>query len=124
MGSAERAKGQRAERAVAAYLREQGWQAITTRQQSGFQQGDDIATDAPLSIEVKDHARLDLAGWIRQAHENAAAGKLPVVWHKRRGAGSPGDWYVTMKGSTLMEMIGDGDGAGDDVRRAARREAR
>jgi hypothetical protein len=69
---------------------------------------------------VKDHARLDLAGWIRQAHENAAAGRLPVVWHKRRGSSSPGDWYVTMKGSTLMEMIGDGDGAGEDVRPGSR----
>jgi hypothetical protein len=65
---------------------------------------------------VKDHARLDLAGWIRQAHENAAVGRLPVVWHKRRGSSSPGDWYVTMKGSTLLQMIGDGDDAGDDVR--------
>lgn len=104
VGSTERRRGAKAERDVAAYLREYGWDAITTRAASGFQHGDDIATNAPVSIEVKDHARLDLAGWVKQARANAN-GKPAVVWHKRRGSSSPGAWYVTMLGEDLVELL-------------------
>jgi hypothetical protein len=93
---------------VAAFLRDHGWSAVTTRAASGMQRGDDIATDAPVSIEVKDCARLELAAWVRQAQQNA--GDRPaVVWHKRRGVGDPGGWYVTMTGNDLLRLIGDGD---------------
>lgn len=108
MGSTERRRGAKAERDVAAYLRANGWRAITTRAASGFQRGDDIETDAPVSIEVKDHARLDLAGWVEQARANAN-GHPAVVWHKRRGKASPGEWYVTMLGSDLIELLRDRD---------------
>jgi Holliday junction resolvase len=104
VGATERRRGSKAERDVAAYLRDHGWRAITTRAASGFQRGDDIATDAPVSIEVKDHARLDLAGWVTQARANAH-GRPAVVWHKRRGAASPGAWYVTMLGEDLVELL-------------------
>lgn len=51
-----------------------------------------------LVIEVKDCARVDLAGWTAQAHteagnDDALAG---VVVHKRRGTTDPGRWYVAM----------------------------
>lgn len=104
VGAAERRKGHKAERDVAAYLREHGWAAVTTRAASGFQHGDDIRTDAPVSIEVKNVAKIDLAGWLRQAQENAD-GKPAVVWHKRRGVADPGDWYVTMTGNDLIELL-------------------
>lgn len=106
VGAAERSRGHRAERHVAAYLREHGWAAVTTRAASGMQKGDDIETDAPVSIEVKDCARLELAAWVRQAQANA--GNRPgLVWHKRRGVADPGGWYVTMTGNELMRLIGD-----------------
>jgi len=108
VGSTERRRGAKAERDVAAYLRANGWDAITTRAASGFQHGDDIATDAPVSIEVKDHVRLDLAGWITQARANAN-GRPAVVWHKRRGIASPAGWYVTMLGEDLVELMKDRD---------------
>ena len=104
MGAAERAKGIRAEVAVVHALREAGWLAVTTRAENGTQGGADIHTDAPLAIEVKDHAKLDLAGWVRQAEGNAPEGKVPVVWHKRRGRSHPSDWYVTMTGSALLAL--------------------
>lgn len=104
MGKAERAKGQRAERAVAAFLRDHGWDAVTTRAASGYQHGDDIDTNAPVSIEVKDVAKMDLSGWLRQAQSNAN-GKPALVWHKRRGVANPGDWYVTMTGNDLIELM-------------------
>lgn len=105
MGAAERRKGKKAELAVVHALRRAGWQASTTRATSGFQHGDDIATNAPVSIEVKDHAAMDLSGWIRQAVTNA--GDRPaVVWHKRRGHADAEDWYVTMRGSDLIALLG------------------
>jgi hypothetical protein len=107
VGAAERSKGHRAERDVAAFLRDHGWSAVTTRAASGMQRGDDIETDAPVSIEVKDCARLELAAWLRQAQANA--GDRPaLVWHKRRGVADPGGWYVTMSGNDLLRLIGDG----------------
>lgn len=108
VGAAERRRGQKAERDVAGFLRVNGWPAITTRAASGFQKGDDIATDAPISIEVKDHVRLDLAGWVRQARENSK-GLPAVVWHKRRGVADPGQWYVTMTGHDLIRLLGERD---------------
>jgi len=104
VGAAERAKGIRAELAVVHALRDAGWQAVTTRAQNGTQGGADIFTDAPLAVEVKDHGKMDLAGWLRQAEGNATEGKVPVVWHKRRGRANPNDWYVTMTGSALLAL--------------------
>lgn len=108
MGAAERRKGARAELAVVRALRAAGWSAATTRATSGHQSGDDIVTDAPVSIEVKDHGRLDLAGWVRQARSNAR-GRPAVVWHKRRGMADPRDWYVTMTGDDLLRLLDRGD---------------
>lgn len=104
MGASERRRGARAELAVVHALRRAGWTAATTRAASGVQRGDDIVTDAPVSIEVKDRAALDLSGWLRQAEANR--GDRPaVVWHKRRGTADAEDWYVTMSGRTLLALL-------------------
>jgi hypothetical protein len=55
-------------------------------------------------VECKNHSRLDLAGWITEAHyeainDNAIAG---MVVHKRRGTADPLEQYVTM---TLGDLI-------------------
>lgn len=104
MGRAEREKGSRAERAVAAFMREWGWEAETTRAQNGTRRGDDIATNAPVSIEVKDQGRMDLSGWLRQAQDNCGDNPA-VVWHKKRGASNPAHWYVTMDGKDFMRLL-------------------
>jgi hypothetical protein len=110
VGASERRKGKRAEQDVARYLRENGYEAVTTRAASGYQSGYDIATDLPLAIEVKDHQRMDLSGWLEQAEQNATPERPGVVWHKRRGRPDPGDWYVTMSGATLLTLMrGDND---------------
>lgn len=106
MGAAERNRGKRAELAVVHALRAAGWTAVTTRAANGTQRGHDIHTNAPVAIEVKDQARLDLAGWLRQAESNAVEGSVPVVWHKRRGHADPSEWYVTLSGSGLLDLLG------------------
>jgi hypothetical protein len=55
-------------------------------------------------VECKNHSRLDLAGWITEAHyeainDNAIAG---MVVHKRRGTADPLEQYVTL---TLGDLI-------------------
>jgi hypothetical protein len=57
-----------------------------------------------MSVEVKNHTRLDLAGWWAQA-EAQAGSALPVVIHKRVGKARAEDWWVTMDLQTLLRLI-------------------
>ena len=104
-GSSSRRKGARAEQAVARWLRANGWAARTSRSAQGVQGGADIITDCPLSLEVKDHARMELAAWLEQAVAQAEPGRPGVVLHKRRGKGNPGDWYATMRAADLIDLV-------------------
>lgn len=105
MPAAERRKGNRAELAVAATLREWGWKALTSRAvRGGTQHGADIITNFPAVIEVKDHGRLDLAGWLAQLAKEQGDDPGFVV-HKKRGKGNPEDWYVTGTLRDLLELV-------------------
>jgi hypothetical protein len=106
-GASSRRKGNRAEVEVVKVLRKAGYQAETSRAtRGGFQTGEDIVSDFPASIEVKNQARLDLAGWWTQAQEQA--GERPaVVIHKRVGKGKAEDWWVTMDVQTLLRLLED-----------------
>jgi len=102
MGRAERAKGNRAELDVVKTLKEWGWQAITSRAaRGGTQRGADIITDFPAVLEVKDHARLELATWLKQLAEEQG-GDPGFVIHKKRGRSNPEEWYVT---GTLRDLL-------------------
>ena len=108
-GAASRRKGSRAEVAVVHALRRAGWDADTSRNVlQGRRTGDDIVWDGPASIEVKDVVKTDLAGWLRQAQENAGD-RVGVVWHKKRGVANAEGWYVTMSGEDFLRLIGDGE---------------
>ena len=109
-GATSRRKGSRAEVAVVHALRRAGWEADTSRNVlEGRRTGDDIVWDGPASIEVKDHAKMDLAGWLRQAEENAGD-RVPVVVHKKRGtADRAEEWYCTMTFGDLLRLIGDSE---------------
>lgn len=103
-GKASRDKGKRAEQAVARWLRDHGWHAITSRAASGMQKGDDLVTNTGVSWEVKDHAKMEVAAWVDQARSNAD-GKPAVVMAKRRGRSSPGEWYAIMSGEDLLRLL-------------------
>ena len=108
-GAASRRKGSRAEVAVVHALRRAGWEADTSRNVlEGRRTGDDIVWDGPASIEVKDHAKMDLAGWLRQAHDNAGD-RVPVVVHKKRGVSNTNaeGWYATLTFGDLLRLIGE-----------------
>ena len=104
-GATSRRKGNAAEVEVVKALERAGWKAVTSRfARGGFQAGEDIISDFPLSIEVKNQTRLDLAGWWAQAQEQTV-GKPPVVIHKRVGKGKAEDWWVTMDLATLLQIV-------------------
>lgn len=110
-GKASRDKGKRAEQAAARWLRANGWAAATTRATSGAQRGDDLVTNTGVSWEIKDHAKMDLAGWLAQAQAQAN-GMPAVVLHKKRGVGSPGGWYATLTGDDLLRLLAGRAGDG------------
>jgi hypothetical protein len=111
-GSTSRRKGNRAETDVAAILRDHGWQAITSRAaRGGTQVGEDIITDFPMSVEVKNVARMSLSEWWAQAQAQAGD-DLAVVIHKRRGVNGrdPAGWWVCMDLHTLLALVERLDG--------------
>jgi hypothetical protein len=104
-GSSSRRKGNAAEVEVVRVLRAAGFEAETSRNaRNGTQKGEDIVTDFPMSIEVKNHTRTDLAGWWSQATEQAH-GAPAVVIHKRVGKAQAEDWWATMDLQTLIRLI-------------------
>lgn len=124
--SAARRKGTAAESAVAAYLRANGFPYADRAPMRGKNDCGDIDGIPGCVIEVKNHQAMDLAGWLDEAEAEAARAVRPslpsepaarsawrplgIVWHKRKGKASPGDWYVTMTGETFAELLGDAKG--------------
>lgn len=100
-------KGATAERAVADTLKNAGWEHADRRVKNGAKDRGDIAGISGVVIEVKNCATLNLSGWLAEAHVEADndGSSIGVVWHKRRGKGDPLDWYVTMDGRTLVELL-------------------
>lgn len=104
-GATSRRKGKEAELKVTHALRDAGFEAQTSRAVlGGTQRGSDIVVDIPVAIEVKDRGAMDLSGWLAQAKADAG-GRIPIVWHKRRGHSKAEDWYVTMDGAAVLRLL-------------------
>lgn len=83
---------------------------------TGAQDRGDIAGIMGVVIEAKDCQRVELAGWLAEAHKEAMAESLAlrvptlgVVWFKRRGKSQAADGYVVMDGidfATLLTKAG------------------
>jgi hypothetical protein len=99
-------RGTAAETAVVNYLHSVGFESAERRTLSGTNDKGDINLSEHLVIEVKDHQRMELAGWLDEANREATNADAPygVVWHKRARKGSPADWYVSMDGATFMQL--------------------
>lgn len=107
MGSASKAKGSSAERDVVDYLRRSGWPYAERRLAGATKDRGDIAGVVGVTLEVKSCARQELAAWVDEAetervNDNSDHG---AVWHKRRGKGSPADWFVTMTGAQYVQLL-------------------
>jgi hypothetical protein len=110
--SASKAKGTAAETAVVRFLQANGYPHAERRALAGALDRGDIAGIPGLVIEVKNAVKLELAAWVDELEQEIIHTEKPgwglpsgVVWHKRRGKGSPGDWYVTMDGWAFLALL-------------------
>lgn len=106
-----KAAGSRFERQVADYLAATVDDRIDRRVKTGAKDRGDVggvrAHGQRLVIECKNTARINLAGWIGEAHtqagnDDALAG---VVVHKRHGVGDPAQQWVTMTLADLAALL-------------------
>ena len=106
MANPNGAKGARAERLVADYLKGCGWPYADRRVKTGAKDTGDIG-GVPVVIEVKNCRTSQLAGWVDEALAEAINAKqdIGVVWHHRQGKGKPEDWYVTMTGRDFERLL-------------------
>lgn len=97
--------GYTAEHAVEVYLRDHGYPCYRPRAGTTEDHGDLLGL--LVTVSVKNHARLDLAEWIKAMlrMRTANAHETGMVWHKRRGKADPADWYVTMTGADLLPLL-------------------
>ena len=119
MTNPSKAKGSRAERAVADYLIGLGIPCERIPAGANLDRGDlwvpAVAPRGDLhvpliefpAIDVKDHATPRLGEWVDRAAEQAhnAGRRAGIVWHKRRGHSDPGRWFVTTSGEMFLALM-------------------
>jgi hypothetical protein len=102
-------KGTAAESKVRDWLRSLHWPHAKRLGLAGSRDPGDIALGdgIPVTIEVKDVAAFDLAGWLKEAQteRDNNGHEVGVVIFKRRGFGKPADWYSLMDGATLALLL-------------------
>lgn len=86
MGKMSREKGKRFERALAAKLREYGYDCRRGQQYCGKNGDADVIGLNGIHIEAKHQERMMLYDWMAQAKHDAKEGELPVVFHKKNNA--------------------------------------
>ncbi|MGH2997825.1 MAG: hypothetical protein ACRDNM_00855 [Gaiellaceae bacterium] len=96
MSRAQRDKGKRGEREVAAILRAHGFDA----RRDGRLDSDLVHDVAGYHIEVRRRETLALPAWTRDA-EQTAAGRVPVVVHRRNAEG----WYASLPFDALARLL-------------------
>jgi Holliday junction resolvase len=106
--NANKAKGSAAERASCDYLNSQGVEAERVPAGATLDRGDIWVPDKNWpAIQVKNHARLDLAGWVDDVEIQAvnAGRENGIVIQKRRGKGNPASWYVICTLETFVTIM-------------------
>jgi len=103
-----KAKGTAGESQILGYLEDLGIDAHRLVLMGAEDQGD-IYLEQPLdiTIECKNEKKTTLSEYVNEANRESDNAKtwIGVAWHKRRGKGSPADWYVTMDGKTFGEIL-------------------
>lgn len=108
--SRERAKGSAFERRVRDFLRDRlGTDANRLPAGAAKDVGDVHVDGLPVTIECKDHRRMELSSWLDEAvreSENARTAFGAVVHHRvGRGAKRFDETYVTMRLGDWAELV-------------------
>lgn len=106
MSNPSKRKGTAGEVAVVEYLR-QFFPRAERRTLHGNKDCGDVAGIDAVCIEVKNEARFDLAGWIKEleveiGHSGADVG---AVIAKKRGTTNVGDWYAVLPVRILVDLL-------------------
>ncbi len=98
-------KGSKFERDAADYLDECGIHAERIPAGATQDRGDIWVPD--WTIECKNQARFELAGWMNETLAEQEARHTPwhALWVHRRGKSSPADGYAVMTGRQLASLI-------------------
>ena len=111
MTNPQKNKGSAYERSIVEYLRASGFRVDRTRAGWADDRGDiHGVTDSrglPFTFECKNHARLNLAGWISELRTEVsnAGGVAGVLVHKKRGTTDPGEQYATLPLRMLVQLL-------------------
>lgn len=107
MGTSAKRKGSSAEREVVRYAQEAGWIYAERRLAGDSNDRGDIAGVNGVCFEVKNHARIDLAGWIKELQTEIVNAKATTgaVVHKKKGTTNVGEWYVTMTVDLWFDLL-------------------
>lgn len=111
MSNPQKNKGSAYERSIVQYLRESGFRVDRTRAGWSDDRGDvhgvTSPTDQPFVFECKNHARLQLSGWISELRTEIdnAGGVAGVLVHKKRGTTDPAEQYATLPFGMLVQLL-------------------
>jgi Holliday junction resolvase len=107
MSTAAKRKGSKAELDVVKYLKENGWKYADRRLAGSSNDKGDVSGVNGVVFEVKNQARMDLAGWVAELIEEVrnAQSDTGAVIHKRKGKSDVGEWYATMPMSMFVDLI-------------------
>jgi hypothetical protein len=101
MGASQRRKGAIAERELAALLADALGVTVKRKLGAARDGGDDIQVGR-YRIEAKNHARLAIPEWLRQAEASCTElGDVPIVAFRRPG----GRWYVVTALDDWMPLM-------------------
>lgn len=107
MAHPNKVKGSAAERAVAQFLRENGYPYAERTRAGWTDDRGDIDGLPGVCIEVKNEKRIDLPQYLRELAremENAKA-DTGVVIVKRRGVADAGQWYAVLPVALWVDLI-------------------
>lgn len=107
-----KAAGARFERIIADFLRDNLDDRIDRKVRTGAKDRGDVANvrdshNRRIVIEAKNTTRPNLAGWIKEAHQEAHNDNahIGVVIHKRHGNANPADQWVTCTLEDLIQLL-------------------
>ena len=106
-----KAKGDRAERAVLSWLHRRGFaSAFKTRAGWDDDRGDIVIPRGPFAravVQVKDVASPLWSKWHAQVADQVsnAEAEVGVIIHKRRGIADPGQWNVVLTGDQFLDLL-------------------
>lgn len=107
MSNPAKRKGNAGENSAVEWLKQNGFPYAERRLAGSHLDRGDIAGVNGVTIEVKNHSRLDLSSWVKELeiemiNDSAWTG---TVLHKRRGTTDVGEWYCTLPAKVWLDLI-------------------